>query len=461
VSPEAVIPTLDLERCREHVQAGAAPFYRGHVDIVSGVMIEAVGVPAAIGELCRIRRTPGLGRRGEPTEVDAEVVGFRGSTTLLMAHGDLAGIAPLQPVVALQRPFSVPVCDQLLGRMVDGFGAPLDGGPALPRSTLRSVRAPAPEPFERAAIDQPLQTGVRALDGFATLGRGQRVGIFAGSGVGKSSLLGQVTRGTDADVVVVALVGERGREVRAFVDGVLGREGLEKAVVVVATSDRPPIERFLAPIVAVTIAEHFRDQGLNALLVMDSVTRFAGAAREIGLAAGEPPTVRGYPPSFFATVPKLVERMGRTHAGSITGILTVLLDGDDPHDPVADTMRGLLDGHVMLSRDLAQRGHYPAIDVLASLSRLMPELASGDELRHAQRLRELLAAWQEGRDLVEIGAYKPGSNPRLDEALRLRPAIDAFLSQPVVDLTPLAETRAMLAAIHAHTNDPSGPGGGR
>lgn len=438
---------LNLEVCRERIRKGARAHYRGQVDRVSGVLVEAIGVPAAVGEMCRIRR-PG-GRPGG--DINAEVVGFRGSTTLLMPHGDLAGIAPMQPVVALQRPFDVPVGPALLGRMLDGFGNPLDGKPIPDELERRAVRSPAPDPLDRAAVDHPLQTGVRAIDGFTTLGRGQRMGIFAGSGVGKSSLLGQITRGTDADAIVVALVGERGREVRSFLDDVLGEEGMRKAVVVVATSDRPPIERYLAPFVAVTLAESFRDRGMDALLVMDSVTRFAAAAREIGLAAGEPPTVRGYPPSFFATVPKLIERMGRTEAGSITGILTILLDGDDPNDPVADTLRGLLDGHLMLSRDLAQRGHFPAIEVLDSLSRLMPSLVDDDQHAHTARLRELLVAWREGRDLVEIGAYKAGTNPRLDQALRLRGALETFLRQGTGEATNIAETRAMLKALFQAT----------
>jgi flagellum-specific ATP synthase/type III secretion protein N (ATPase) len=436
---------LDLDSLRAGVRSAAAPHFRGRVDIVSGVLVEAVGVPAAIGELCRIRRTS---TRPSAGDIDAEVVGFRGSNTLLMPYGDLSGIAPMQPVLALERPFMIRVGAELLGRAFDGAGAPLDGGAALHSREMRSVRAPAPDPMSRAPIDEPLQTGVRALDGFATLGRGQRIGIFAGSGVGKSTLLGQMTRGTDADVTVVCLVGERGREVRAFLDDVLGESGRKRSVMVVATSDRPPIERYLAPFVAMTMAEHFRDRGRNVLLVMDSVTRFAAAAREIGLAAGEPPTVRGYPPSFFATIPKLVERMGRTRAGSITGLLTVLLDGDDTNDPVADTLRGLLDGHVVLSRELAERGHFPAVDVLASLSRLMPSVTSEAHRAHATALRELLAVWRDGRDLVEIGAYRAGTNPRLDEALRMRPALDAFLRQPSQTLTSYADTLRELAALH-------------
>jgi flagellum-specific ATP synthase len=436
---------MDREARRAQIEAALQPFYKGRIERVSGVLVEARGVPAAVGELCTIRRAPG--------DVRAEVVGFRGDRTLLMPYGDLAGIAPLQPVVALGRPFSAPVGAALLGRVVSGFGEPLDAGPALDGCALRSVRAPGPAPLERAPITAGLSTGIRAIDALATLGRGQRLGIFAGSGVGKSSLLGQITRGTDADVTVVALVGERGREVRAFVDDVLGAEGRRKSVMVVATSDRPPIERYLAPFVAVTVAESFRDQGADVLLVMDSVTRFAAAAREIGLAAGEPPTVRGYPPSFFATVPKLVERMGRTHAGTITGLVTILLDADDPNDPVADTMRGLLDGHLLLDRQLASQGHYPAVDVLGSLSRLMPAVASPEHLRTAQRVRELLAAWRSGRDLVEIGAYKPGSNRELDLALRLRPALDAFLRQGPLEHSPLAETLDLLARLSTAASD--------
>lgn len=435
---------LDMERCLEHVQAGSQPLFRGRVDKVSGVIVEAVGVPAAVGEMCRIRR-------GNDESVDAEVVGFRGSTTLLMPHGDVVGIAPMQEVTALGRPFVVHVGDELLGRTIDGYGQAIDEGVAIHTRETRPVRGGSPDPLDRPAIDTPMQTGVRALDGLNTLGRGQRIGIFAGSGVGKSTLLGQITRGCDADVIVVALVGERGREVGAFVNEVLDEHSRKKSVMVVATSDRAPIERFLAPFVAVTVAEHFRDKGKNVLLVMDSITRFAAASREIGLAAGEPPTVRGYPPSFFATVPKLVERMGRTRRGSITGLITVLLDGDDPNEPVADTLRGLLDGHLFLRRELAQAGHFPAIDVLGSLSRLMPALVSDTHAARASTLRGWLAAYREGRDLVEIGAYKAGTNPRLDQALARMPIMEAFLRQGPHEKTPLAETIELLGLVTTAT----------
>ena len=440
---------IDLDACQEAIRLGALPSYRGSVDRVSGVIVEAAGIPAAVGELCRIDR-------GTAGPIVAEVVGFRGTRTLLMPHGSVEGIAPQQEVTALGTPFTVAVDDALLGRVVDGFGQLMDAehGGELPHGAQRRrVRAEAPPPLARTPIGTPLQTGVRAIDGLVTLGRGQRLGIFSGAGVGKSTLLGQISRGTDADVRVVCLVGERGREVRAFLEQVLDDESRRRSVVVVATSDRPPIERFLAPFTALTVAEYFRDQGADVLFVMDSVTRFAGASREIGLAAGEPPTVRGYPPSFFATVPKLIERMGTAEHGSITGLITVLLDGDDPNEPVADTLRGLLDGHVLLSRDIAQRGQFPAIDVLASLSRLMDELVDAGHLEHARALRRSLATWQEGRDLIEIGAYRQGTNPELDAAIALMPALRAFLGQRTDETSSLDETRALLAALFGRRSE--------
>jgi flagellum-specific ATP synthase len=427
------------------IATGCQPRYQGSIEKVSGVMVEARGVPAAMGELCLIDR-------GTLGSIRAEVVGFRDNTTLLMPHGDLAGISPMQKVSALGAPFTVNVGSHLLGQTLDGFGEAFGGSQTVNYPGFDAVempvRAEAPAPLDRPPILQPLRTGVRAIDGLTTLGKGQRLGIFAGSGVGKSTLLGQITRGTDADITIVCLVGERGREVRDFVEEVLGEEGRKHAVTVVATSDRPPIERFLAPFVAVTIAEFFRDQGLDVLLVMDSVTRFAAASREIGLAAGEPPTVRGFPPSFFATVPKLIERMGTSNRGSITGLITILLDADDPNDPVSDTLRGLLDGHIYLTRELANRGHFPAIDVLSSLSRLMSRIAEPEHIALAQRMREDLGVWREGRDLVEIGAYKPGTNPRLDGAISRVAALDAFARQAVSDHTEIEETVDLLRMIY-------------
>jgi flagellum-specific ATP synthase len=431
---------LDLERARRQVRSACAPAYRGRVERVSGLLVEAHGVPAAVGETCRIRRSSG-------ESVDAEVIGFDGARTLLMPHSELVGIGPSQEVVALGRPFSIFVGDALLGRAVDGFGRPIDGRGPLAARKERPVRGPGPDPLTRRPIKEPLQTGVRVIDGLNTIGRGQRVGIFAGSGVGKSTLLAQVARGTNAQVLVTALVGERGREVGAYVRDVLEPRGLKHCVLVASTSDRPPIERFLAPFTATAIAESFRDEGLDVLLVLDSITRFAAASREIGLAAGEPPTVRGYPPSFFATVPRLLERMGTAQRGSITALLTVLLDGDDPNDPVSDTLRGLLDGHLVLARDLAGRGHWPAVDVLGGLSRLMPELVDAGHLRAATKLRGWLAAHRDGRDLVEIGAYKSGTNESLDEALARMPAIEAFLRQGPRETSTFAETRELLELV--------------
>lgn len=430
---------LDLDGCARTIRTAERPFYQGAVDVVSGVLVEATGLPAAIGELCEIDR----GARGR---IQAEVIGFRGDRALLMPHGDLAGLAPGQPVRGLGRTFGLNVSDDFLGRVVDGFGRPLDGGADLDAGKRRPIRRDAPLPMERASVDTPIATGVRAIDGLMTLGRGQRVGIFARAGVGKSTLLGQVTRGTEADVVVACLVGERGREVRDFVEETVG-DAMSRTVLVAATSDRSPLERLTAPWVAMTIAEHFQSQGKNVLLVVDSITRFAHAAREVGLAAGEPPTVRGYPPSFFATVPQLLERMGSLSAGSITGLLTVLVDGDEEDDPVADALRGLLDGHITLSPALARSGHYPAIDVLDSLSRLMPKLTAGPHQARARAVRELLAAFRDGRDLVDVGAYQAGSNRLLDMALERMPLIDTFLRQDLHDPTAFAESVEMLSLI--------------
>ncbi len=432
---------IDIERARATTAAAARPHYHGLVRNVSGQLIEVSGLPAAIGELVHIDQPGGR-------TIPAEVVGFRADSTLVMPHGPPEGVAPRQRVLTTGRALDVPVGLELLGRAVDGFGLPIDQLGPIRSGLRRPVHAAAPSALGRQPINQILETGVRAIDAAATLGRGQRLGIFAGSGVGKSTLLGQIVSGCTADAIVVCLVGERGREVGSFIDSVLGPEGRARSTVVVATSDRPPIERYTAPFTAVTVAEELRDSGRDVLLVMDSITRFAAASREIGLAAGEPPTLRGYPPRFFSTVPRLVERMGNSDKGSITGLITVLVDGDDPNEPVADTLRGLLDGHIFLDRDLAERGWFPAIDVLGSLSRLMPDLASPLELDLTNALRADLAAWREGKDLVELGAHKPGANPALDGALERLPMIEAFLRQSRDDRTSRADSFAFLANLY-------------
>jgi flagellum-specific ATP synthase/type III secretion protein N (ATPase) len=394
------------------------PEVLGRVTTVTGLAVTAVGVDAAVGEICDIRTAAGT--------VLAELVGFADEAGLLMPIGDTAGIAPGDAVIAHGHALQVIAGDACLGRVLDGLGRPLDGGPDLVGTPV-PIRNDAPAPLARLPIQQAMETGVSAIDGFLTCGHGQRIGIFAGSGVGKSTLLGMIARGSSADINVIALVGERGREVKDFIEDVLRASGMAKSVVVVATSDQPPLLRFKATFTAIALAEHFRDQGRQVLFMMDSVTRFAAAAREIGLAAGEPPTLRGYPPSLFAQLPRVVERLGTARRGSITGLLTVLVEGDDLNEPVSDTMRGLLDGHIVLDRAIAARGHFPAIQVLASVSRLMPRVTSPDHQELARRLRGLLAIYEESRELIQVGAYQGGSDPRLDEAIRAMPALERLL----------------------------------
>jgi flagellum-specific ATP synthase len=396
----------------------------GRVSDLIGLIVEATGLEAEVGEVCEI--ATGRSRAAVP----AEVVGFRSRRTLLMPLGDLHGIGPGNVVTATGEPVRVTVGDELLGRVLDGLGRPLDEGEELPAGRVRSADGSPPDPLDRPRIRERVGLGVRTLDGMVPCGRGQRLGIFAGSGVGKSSLLGMIARSTTADINVICLVGERGREVREFIERDLG-DAIERSVVVVATSDQPALVRIKAALTATSIAEHFRDRGNDVLLMMDSVTRFAMAQREVGLAIGEPPATRGYTPSVFALLPKLLERSGTSAAGSITGLYTVLVDGDDMNEPIADAVRSILDGHVVLTRELAHAGHYPAIDVLQSVSRLVDEISAPDVAAAAQEVRSLLAAWHDKRDLVAIGAYEAGSDPLVDRAIALKPAIDAFLRQPV------------------------------
>lgn len=396
---------------------------QGLVSKIVGLMIESAGPRVSVGEYCHILT------RNE-REIPAEVVGFRDSTTLLMPLGELEGIAPGDRVIPQQRKLMVNVGPALLGRILDGLGMPLDGRPL---ETVKSypIHNTPPSAFFRPRIREILSVGVRAIDGLLTLGRGQRMGIFAGSGVGKSTLLGMMARYTVADINVIALVGERGRELRDFIEKDLGPEGLERSVVVVATSDQPALVRLKAAFTATAIAEYFRDQGNDVLLMMDSVTRFAMAQREVGLTVGEPPATRGYPPSVFALLPKLLERSGMSEKGSITGIYTVLVDGDDHNEPIADAVRGILDGHIVLTRELAMQNHYPSIDVLQSVSRLMNDVISSEHKEQAGRLREHLAVYQDAKDLIDIGAYVQGSNPRIDRAIAHMEQIRDFLRQNV------------------------------
>jgi FliI/YscN family ATPase len=416
---------ISLQRYVDRLEDVEPALMSGRVVRVTGLVVESAGPRARVGEVCELR-----GDDGRPA-LSVEVVGFRDGRLLSVPLGDTAGIRPGDRIVARGGVLAIPVGPQLLGRVIDGLGHPLDGlGPLGTRAQAR-LRPAALNPLARDPISTPICTGVRAIDALLTCGRGQRVGLFGGSGVGKSTLLGMMARGTEADVVVLALVGERGREVRSFLEHDLGSEGLARSVVVVSTSDHPPLLRMRAAYAATAIAEHFRAQGKNVLLMMDSITRFAMAQREVGLAAGEPPTAKGYPPSVFALLPGLLERAGNLRgSGSITAIYSVLVEGDDTNEPIADAVRGILDGHIVLSRDLAGRNHYPAIDVLQSISRTMPDVTGADHRRAAGQVREWLAALRDTEDLVNVGAYVPGSNPRVDGALQRREAIDAFLRQP-------------------------------
>jgi flagellum-specific ATP synthase len=417
----------------------------GRVRDLIGLIVEATGLEAEVGEVCSI--DTGRGRQTVP----AEVVGFRAGRTLLMALGDATGIGPGARVTATGRALRVDVSDALLGRALDGLGRPLDGlgplGAEGVRTRSRDVQASPPDPLERPRIDARLSLGVRALDALVPCGVGQRLGIFAGSGVGKSSLLGMIARSTSAEVNVICLVGERGREVREFMERDLGPEGLARSVVVVATSDQPALVRIKAAFTATTIAEHFRDQGKDVMLMMDSVTRFAMAQREVGLAIGEPPATRGYTPSVFALLPKLLERSGTARLGSITGLYTVLVDGDDMNEPIADAVRSILDGHVVLDRHLAHAGHYPAIDVLASVSRLVGEITHPEIRSAGNDVRRLMAAYRDKEDLIAIGAYQSGTDPLTDAAITARGPIQGFLRQGTDERTTADDADAGLASL--------------
>ena len=424
----------------EHVRRILPVGLTGRVTRIVGLTVAVAGFPAPLGAIAKLETEQG-------TILEAEVVGFSGEETLLLSYGELNGIRRGTRAVLGQSVQGARVGEALLGRIINGRGKYLDEKPPaiLPRHI--SLQAPSTSPMQRPRIDQSLATGVRAIDGFLTCGRGQRLGIFAGSGVGKSTLLGQIARCTEADVNVVVLIGERGREVREFIERDLGPSGLAKSVVIAATGDDPAVLRIRAAYLGTAIAEYFRDTGRNVLLVMDSVTRFALAQREIGLAAGEPPATRGYPPSVFSLLPRLLERSGRTNSGSITGFYTVLVEGDDLNEPISDAVRGILDGHIVLSRKLAQQGHFPAIDILASISRLMMDITPREHRQAAMGIRKLLATYQQAEDLIAIGAYQSGTNPAVDTAIRLQSPIRQFLQQSSTDQASFAETVSQLNVL--------------
>ncbi len=433
---------FDLAGCLETVERAEPCRWTGTVVELVGLLIESEGPAAAMGDFCEIHCADG--RR-----IRTQVAGFRNGHVLSMPFEETSGLQLGDLVVARKEDARVEVGPQLLGRVLDGFGKPMDQGPPIEAETSYELYRPPPGPLEREHIVEPLVTGIRAIDSLLPCGKGQRVGIFGGSGVGKSTLLGAMSRHNFADLSVVALIGERNREVRAFLDHELGPEGMKRSVVVVSTSDRPAPLRVRACWVALAIADYFRDRGADVLLVMDSVTRLAMAQREIGLATGEPPSQKGYTPSVFNLLPRVFERAGNFRSGSITGFFTVLVEGDDMNEPIADAVRATLDGHIVLSRHLAAMGHYPAIDVLNSVSRLGPQVTQKQQWEAARRFREALATYHQSEDLIQLGAYVSGSNPSLDAAIRARPQLLEFLRQDTAGKSPLPETVTRLEALAA------------
>ena len=431
---------IDFERLHSALRDVNLLDCQGFVVRVSGHTVESIGPAIGLGELCCIRIRDGRG-------VMAEVVGFQNDHLILLPLEHIEGISPGDTVTARTTPRHITLSDGILGRVLNGLGEPIDNKGPLLGMDKKALDASSPAPLSREKITSHLALGIRSIDGVLTCGKGQRIGIFSGSGIGKSVLLGDIANSSEADVNVVALIGERGREVREFLESDLGLEGLARSVVIVAASDSPAIQRVKASFVAVTIAEYFRDKGKNVLFMMDSLTRFAQAQREIGLAAGEPPATKGYCPSVFSQMPRLIERLGCAERGSITGILTILVENDDLADPVADSARSLLDGHIVLSRKLAERGHYPAVDILQSISRLMPVVTSKEHKLAAQKLREIYAIYIDAEDLINIGAFSPGSNRHIDGALALIDRIRDFLIQPVRERTDFAETVERLTVI--------------
>jgi len=412
----------------------------GRVVQVVGLTLEVVGLDCSIGEICQIQAADGA-------PLMAEVIGFRNDRLLLMPFGVMEGIKPESLVTPIMKAYMAPVGASLLGRVIDGLGRPIDGRGSLGTVEWASTSRSAPHPFKRPAVTETMVTGVRVIDGMLTCGKGQRLGIFAGSGVGKSTLMGSIARNARSDVSVIALIGERGREVREFLERDLGPQGVANSVVVVSTSDQPALVRLKAASLAMTIAEWFRDQGMHVTFMMDSVTRYAMAQREIGLSIGEPPASKGYTPSVFALLPRLLERAGASEKGSITGFFTVLVEGDDFNEPICDAVRGILDGHIILSRALAARNHYPAIDVLNSVSRVMPALVSREHLAFAASARKHLATYEKARDLINIGAYVAGTDPEIDAAIRVIPTLTAFLQQGRDEASTYEETLNRLSEV--------------
>lgn len=434
---------FDATRYLDAIKSAQPIQMNGKITQIIGLLIESQGPLVQLGELCYIYSRSGA----DP--IPAEVVGFRHDRVLLMPLGEMQGIGPGSEVRAAHKVCSVKVGQQLLGRIVDALGNPLDGKGPIHSEWEYPLQAAPPSPLTRPRIHDKLSVGVRAIDGMLTLGRGQRVGIMAGSGVGKSTLLGMIARNTEADISVISLVGERGREVREFIERDLGEEGLKRSVVVVATSDQPALLRIKGALAATAIAEFFRDNGRDVMLMMDSVTRFAMAQREVGLTIGEPPATRGYTPSVFALLPRLLERAGTGETGSITGIYTVLVDGDDMNEPIADSVRSILDGHIVLSRAIAAANHYPAIDVLNSVSRLMLEIVSKEQWQSAQKVRTIMATYKEAEDLINIGAYASGTNPSIDHAIQMIAAVREFLQQEVYEQSTMEETLKRITSLTA------------
>ncbi len=432
---------LDLSKYFDRLSDATLVQYKGRVSKVVGLTIESIGPQVQVGEMCKIFPVK------SDVPVMAEVVGFTENAVLLMPLGDMQGISPGATVIASGNSHEVQVGDSLLGRVLDGLGQPIDDKESLNVSRAYPVNNMPPNPLSRMRIREPLPLGVKVIDGMLTCGRGQRIGIFAGSGVGKSTLLGMIARNTVADINVIGLIGERGREVKEFIENDLKEEGLNRSVVVVATSDQPALVRKKGALLATSIAEYFRDQGKNVILMMDSLTRFSMAQREVGLAIGEPPVTKGYPPSVFAELPRLLERSGNSDKGSITALYTVLVDGDDMNEPIADTVRGILDGHIVLSRALANKNHYPAIDVLASVSRVMPSIMSAEHMKKVGVMRDLLATYKDSEDLISIGAYVKGSSKKVDFAIEKNDEINNFLKQGVHDKFTFSQIEDMIGQI--------------